>query len=95
MDPEASSSQSQSSSTNEPWHIPLFTHVTRTSSTAHTTDIRLVLSIFALFLTIVYLRDAGWESMLFVIVGGVAIWKTARTREGGEFRRIKTALRRD
>ncbi|KEQ58083.1 uncharacterized protein M437DRAFT_79284 [Aureobasidium melanogenum CBS 110374] len=91
MDEQSTTSVSQE--TYDPYRIPLFTYVTRTSSTSYTTDIRLFFAITALTAVIVYARGFGWEFMLLLLAGGMAVWKTAKPREGMEFKRVRRALR--
>ncbi|CAD0094404.1 unnamed protein product [Aureobasidium mustum] len=84
---------SVSSPTYDSYRIPLFTYVTRTSSTSYTTDIRLFFAITVLTSIIVYARGFGWEFVLLLLAGGAAVWKTAKPREGMEFKRVRRALR--
>jgi len=76
-----------------PYRIPLFTYVTRTTSTSYTTDIRLFFAITVLSSLLVYSRGFGWEFFLLLVGAGVVMWKTAEPREGMEFKRVKRALR--
>lgn len=91
--PSYQSSAAISSTEYEPYRIPLFTYVTRTSSTSYTTDIRLFFAITTLTAVVVYARGFGWEFLLLLLAGGVAVWKTAKPREGMEFKRVRRALR--
>ncbi|CAD0082921.1 unnamed protein product [Aureobasidium vineae] len=97
MDLRSSSSSKPSSSlpatTDEYYRIPLFTYVTRTSSISYTTDIRLFFAITVLSSLVVYARGFGWEFVVFLLAGGMVVWKTARPREGMEFKRVRRALR--
>jgi hypothetical protein len=97
MDDESSQSYQSSTSVSQesydPYRIPLFTYVTRTSSTSYTTDIRLFFAITVLTSVIVYARGFGWEFLLLLLTGGAAVWKTAKSREGMEFKRVRRALR--
>lgn len=95
MDDESSPSASSSvpPTTNAPYRIPLFTYVTRTTSTSYTTDIRLFFALTALSSIVAYSRGFGWEFFLLLLVGGVVVWKTAEPREGMEFKRVRRALR--
>ncbi|KEQ72231.1 hypothetical protein M436DRAFT_49147 [Aureobasidium namibiae CBS 147.97] len=79
--------------TDAPYRIPLFTYVTRTTSTSYTTDIRLFFGITVLSSLLVYSRGFGCEFFLLFAGAGVVVWKTAEPREGMEFKRVKRALR--
>ena len=76
-----------------PYRIPLFTYVTRTTSTSYTTDIRLFFAITVLSSILVYSRGFRWEFFLLLLGAGVVVWKTAKPREGMEFKRVGRALR--
>ncbi|KAI4722382.1 hypothetical protein E4T48_01311 [Aureobasidium sp. EXF-10727] len=91
--PSPESSSSTSATTNEHYRIPLFTYVTRTSSTSYTTDIRLFFAITVFSSLIVFARGFGWEFVLLLLAGGTVVWKTAKPREGMEFKRVRRALR--
>jgi hypothetical protein len=95
MDHESPPSPSSSapSTTDAPYRIPLFTYVTRTTSTSYTTDIRLFFAITVLSSILVYSRGFGWEFFLLLLVAGVVVWKAAEPREGMEFKRVRRALR--
>jgi hypothetical protein len=95
MDHESSLSpfSSVSPTAYEFYRIPLFTHVTRTTSTSYTTDIRLFFAITVLSSIVVYSRGFSWEFLLLLLGTGVVTWKTAKPREGMEFKRVRRALR--
>lgn len=67
--------------------------MTRTTSTSYTTDIRLFFAITVMSSIIVYSRGFGWEFFLLLLGAGGVVWKTAKPREGMEFKRVKRALR--
>ncbi|KEQ99360.1 hypothetical protein AUEXF2481DRAFT_35262 [Aureobasidium subglaciale EXF-2481] len=90
---DARSSSPPPPSVNEPYRIPLFSYVTKTSSTSYTTDIRLWFAIVALSAGVLFWRGSGWEFALLALGGGVTVWKTARQREGAEYKRVRRALR--
>jgi hypothetical protein len=96
MDHEAplSPPSSGSPTASDFYRIPLFTRVTRTTSTSYTTDIRLFFAVTVSSSIIVYSRGLGWELLLLLLGASVVMWKTAKLREGMEFKRVRRALRR-